>query len=115
MGDCPRGDSGACDTANFHPAIAPANLKPRLPQRGHNRQGRHDVRQLGLALVVDRNTELPLAHVLYQGRPHRRARAGRPRPAWVRKQAKPDQGVGLRARAPAPQEPTRTPGEAQDS
>jgi len=38
-------------------------------------------------------------------------RAGRHRPAWVGNQAKPDQGVGLRARAPAPQEPTRTPGE----
>jgi hypothetical protein len=34
-------------------------------------------------------------------------RAGRPRPALVRNQAKPDQGVGLRARAPAPQGPTR--------
>jgi len=32
-------------------------------------------------------------------------RAGRPRPALVRNQAKPDQGVGLRARAPAPQDP----------
>jgi hypothetical protein len=31
-------------------------------------------------------------------------RAGRPRPALVRNQAKPDQGVGLRARAPAPQD-----------
>jgi len=37
--------------------------------------------------------------------------AGRPRPAWVRNQAKPDQGVGLRAKAPALQEPTRAPGE----
>jgi len=35
-------------------------------------------------------------------------RAGRPRPAWVRNQAKPDQGVGLRARAPAPQDPPGT-------
>jgi len=35
-------------------------------------------------------------------------RAGRPRPAALgRNQAKPDQGVGLRAGAPAPQEPTR--------
>ena len=34
-------------------------------------------------------------------------RAGRPGPALVRNQAQPDQGVGLRARAPAPQEPTR--------
>ena len=31
------------------------------------KQGRHDLRQLGLALVVDRDTQLPLAYVLYEG------------------------------------------------
>ena len=57
----------AYDTTNFYTHIATTNLKPQLPQRGHNKQGRHDLRQLGLALVVDQATQLPLAHVLYEG------------------------------------------------
>ncbi len=57
----------AYDTTNFYTHIATTNTKPRLPQRGHNKQGRHDLRQLGLALVVDQTTQLPLAHTLYEG------------------------------------------------
>ena len=57
----------AYDTTNFYTHIASANRKPQLPQRGHNKQGRHDLRQLGLALVVDQDTQLPLAHQLYAG------------------------------------------------
>jgi len=57
----------AYDTTNFYTHIASTNTRPELPQRGHNKQGRHDLRQLGLALVVDQDTQLPLAHVLYAG------------------------------------------------
>jgi transposase len=57
----------AYDTTNFHTHIATTNLRAELPQRGHNKQGRHDLRQMGMALVVDQNTQLPLAHVLYEG------------------------------------------------
>lgn len=57
----------AYDTTNFYTHIASTNTRPELPQRGHNKQGRHDLRQLGLALVVDQITRLPLAHVLYEG------------------------------------------------
>ena len=57
----------AYDTTNFYTHIASTNHRPELPQRGHNKQGRHDLRQLGLALVVDQTTQLPLAHVLYEG------------------------------------------------
>ena len=57
----------AYDTTNFFTHIASTNLRPKLPQRAHNKQGRHDLRQLGLALVVDQDTRLPLAHVLYAG------------------------------------------------
>lgn len=57
----------AYDTTNFHTHIASTNLRPQLPQRGKNKQGRNDLRQLGLALVVDQDTQLPLAHVLYEG------------------------------------------------
>ena len=57
----------AYDTTNFYTHIATTNQRPQLPQRGHNQQGRHDLRQLGLALVVDQVSQLPLAHVLYEG------------------------------------------------
>lgn len=57
----------AYDTTNFYTHIASTNLHPKLPQRGKNKQGRHDLRQMGLALVVDQVTQLPLAHVLYEG------------------------------------------------
>src|ERR1035437_1253955 len=57
----------AYDTTNFYTPIASTNLRPKLPQRGKNKQGRHDLRQMGLALVVDQVTQLPLAHVLYEG------------------------------------------------
>ena len=57
----------AYDTTNFYTHIASTNLRPELPQRGHNKQGRHDLRQMGLALVVDQETQLPLAHQLYAG------------------------------------------------
>jgi transposase len=56
----------AYDTTNFYTHIASTNLRPKLPQRGHNKQGRHDLRQLGLALVVDQDTQLPLSHALYE-------------------------------------------------
>ena len=57
----------AYDTTNFFTHIASTNLRTELPQRGHNKQGRHDLRQMGLALVVDQVTGLPLVHGLYEG------------------------------------------------
>lgn len=57
----------AYDTTNFFTHIASTNLRTELPQRGHNKQGRHDLRQMGLALAVDQETGLPLAHGLYEG------------------------------------------------
>lgn len=57
----------AYDTTNFYTHIASTNPRPKLPRRGHNKQGRYDLRQIGLALVVDQDTQLPLAHGLYEG------------------------------------------------
>jgi hypothetical protein len=37
------------DTTNFFTFIASGNARPTLPRRGHNKQKRHDLRQLGLA------------------------------------------------------------------
>jgi transposase len=63
-------DVDACvyDTTNFYTYLDSTNDRSRLAQRGHNKQKRHDLRQLGLALVVDRVTRLPLFHHLYSGR-----------------------------------------------
>lgn len=55
------------DTTNFYTYIATRNRRAELPERGHNKQRRHDLRQLGLALVVDQQTQLPLFHHLYAG------------------------------------------------
>ncbi len=57
----------AYDTTNFYTHIASTNTRPKLPRRGHNKQGRHGLRQMGLALVVDQDTQLPLTHELYEG------------------------------------------------
>lgn len=62
-----RVEALAYDTTNFYTHIASSNRKPQLPERGHNKQRRHDLRQLGLALVVDQHSQLPLAHELYEG------------------------------------------------
>lgn len=55
------------DTTNFFTFIDSTNPRPRLAQRGHNKQKRHDLRQFGLALVVSREGQLPLFHLLYAG------------------------------------------------
>ena len=55
------------DTTNFFTFIDSTNGRPTLPRRGHNKQQRHDLRQLGLALVVARDGQLPLFHLLYEG------------------------------------------------
>jgi transposase len=41
-----------------------------LCRRGHNKAGRHNLRQVGLALLVDRNTHLPLYYKAYEGNKH---------------------------------------------
>jgi transposase len=57
----------AYDTTNFFTHLATTNARSTLAQRGHNKQRRHDLRQLGLALVVTDDGQLPLGHVLYEG------------------------------------------------
>lgn len=57
----------AYDTTNFFTHLATTNTRSALAQRGHSKQRRHDLRQLGLALVVTDDGQLPLGHVLYAG------------------------------------------------
>src|ERR1700691_4204463 len=50
----------AYDTTNFYTYVASTNTRNQLAQRGHNKQGRHNLRQVGLSYVVD-GEELPEA------------------------------------------------------
>ena len=43
----------AYDTTNFYTYIASSNERNSLAQRGHNKQGRHNLRQVGLSYVLD--------------------------------------------------------------
>jgi hypothetical protein len=60
-------DTFCYDTTNFFTFIGSTNTRPTLPRRGHNKRKRHDLRQLGLALAVARDGQLPLFHLLYDG------------------------------------------------
>jgi transposase len=55
------------DTTNFYTFIATTNGRADLPARGHSKAKRHDLRQVGLALLVSRDFGIPLMHHLYAG------------------------------------------------
>ena len=57
----------AYDTTNFYTWIASNNQRNSLAQRGHNKQGRHNLRQVGLSYVLDGENGLSLCHHLYPG------------------------------------------------
>jgi transposase len=57
----------AYDTTNFYTYIASTNTRNQLAQRGHNKQGRHNLRQVGLSYVLDGEHGLSLCHRIYSG------------------------------------------------
>lgn len=57
----------AYDTTNFYTYVASTNTRNQLAQRGHNKQGRHDLRQVGLSYVLDGEHGLSLCHHVYPG------------------------------------------------
>ena len=57
----------AYDTTNFYTYIASNNTRHELAQRGHNKQGRHNLRQVGLSYVLDGENGLSLCHHVYRG------------------------------------------------
>ncbi|MFN7542666.1 MAG: hypothetical protein ACK5TN_07725 [Acidobacteriota bacterium] len=52
---------------NFQTQIASTNQRNQLAQRGHNKQGRHNLRQVGLSYVLDGESGLSLCHHVYPG------------------------------------------------
>jgi len=57
----------AYDTTNFYTYIASNNTRNDMAQRGHNKQGRHNLRQVGLSYVLDGENGLSLCHHVYRG------------------------------------------------
>lgn len=55
------------DATNFFTFIASTNKRAQLPARGHNKQQRHDLRQVGVALLCTRHDGIPLGHHVYGG------------------------------------------------
>lgn len=55
------------DATNFFTFISTTNTRNTLAQRGRNKQKRHDLRQVGMALVVSKEDQIPLFHHTYQG------------------------------------------------
>ena len=57
----------AFDASNFFTFIASSNARPQLPQRGHNKAKRHDLRQVGWALAAAADHQMPLFSYVYAG------------------------------------------------
>jgi len=53
--------------ATYHTCIDTFNERCTLAQRGHTKQKRSDLRQVGLALLADAADQLPLFHDVYPG------------------------------------------------
>ena len=60
-------DTLAFDTTNFYTFIDTTNARCTVAQRTKSKQKRHDLRHVGLALVVTRQDLIPLFHLTYQG------------------------------------------------
>jgi transposase len=67
LGELEDGELLVFDPTNLFTFIASANERAELPRRGHSKQGRHDLRQVGLALLTTRRYRLPLLHRVYAG------------------------------------------------
>jgi transposase len=55
------------DPTNLYTFVASENARNTIARRGHNKQKRHDLRQVGLALLTTRTHQLPLLHHVYAG------------------------------------------------
>jgi transposase len=58
------------DATNFFTFLDSFNERATLPQRGHSKEGRDNLRLLGLALLVTSDGQVPLFHHTYAGNQH---------------------------------------------
>src|SRR5207245_7467808 len=57
----------AYDTTNCYTYVASTNSRNQLAQRGHNKQGRHNLRQVRLSYVLDADSGCGFCHHVYRG------------------------------------------------
>ncbi len=67
--ESPGADCLLFDTTNYYTFMA-GNTVSELARRGKNKAGRHSLRQIGLGLLVARDTRLPLYYCVYPGNIH---------------------------------------------
>ncbi len=67
--ETPSADCLLFDTTNYYTYMA-SHTDSELAKRGKNKAGRHYLRQIGLGLLVARNSRLPLYYSVYPGNVH---------------------------------------------
>ncbi len=67
--ETPNADCLLFDTTNYYTFMA-SDTDSDIVCRGKNKEGRHNLRQIGLGLLVTRDTRLPLYYCVYPGNLH---------------------------------------------
>ena len=67
--ESPNADCLLFDTTNYYTFLA-SDTESDLARRGKNKDGRHHLRQIGLGLLVARDSRLPLYYSVYPGNVH---------------------------------------------
>jgi transposase len=67
--ESPTADCLLFDTTNYYTFMA-SHTPSDLAHRGKNKAGRHNLRQIGLGLLVERDSRLPLYYSVYPGNMH---------------------------------------------
>jgi transposase len=67
--EAPTADCLLFDTTNYYTYMA-SQTDSKLAQRGKNKAGKHHLRQIGLGLLVARDSRLPLYYSVYPGNIH---------------------------------------------
>jgi len=67
--EAPSADCLLFDTTNYYTYMA-SQTESRLAKRGKNKAGKHHLRQIGLGLLVARDSRLPLYYSVYPGNIH---------------------------------------------
>jgi len=67
--EAPSSDCLLFDTTNYYTFMA-SHTQSELAKRGKNKAGRHHLRQIGLGLLVARDSRLPLYYSVYPGNIH---------------------------------------------
>lgn len=67
--ESPNADCLLFDTTNYYTFMA-SDTESELARRGRSKEGRHNLRQIGLGLLVSRDTRLPIYYCIYPGNIH---------------------------------------------